>query len=188
MSENQRVLLFLSAIVIIYILAAGIVVRAVFHKRNRTPRSLSPLRRWTERTILLVALSGLLCMAYGYFVEPYWPAVTRIKISSADLSPGASPIRIAHISDLHSDPAPRLEERLPDIIAAERPDLIVFTGDAINSPAGLPVLGKLMTRLAAIAPTFAVRGNWDVWFWKGLDLYGGTGVRELNCAAARVDV
>jgi len=188
MSENQRVLLFLSAIVIIYILAAGIVVRAVFHKRNRTPRSLSPLRRWTERTILLVALSGLLCMAYGYFVEPYWPAVTRIKISSANLSPGASPIRIAHISDLHSDPAPRLEERLPDIIAAERPDLIVFTGDAINSPDGLPVMQRCLSRIAAIAPTFAVKGNWDAWYWGRLNLFEGTGVQELNGAAREVKV
>jgi predicted MPP superfamily phosphohydrolase len=36
-----------------------------------------------------------------------------------------------------------------------------------------------MTKIAAIAPTFAVRGNWDAWFWRSVDLYGGTGVREL---------
>lgn len=92
-----------------------------------------------------------------------------------------------HISDLHCDPRPRLEERLPDIVAAERPDLIVFTGDSINSPEGLPVLRKLLPRLAQIAPTFAVRGNWDIWYWGGEELFGGTGVRELNGEAVRVE-
>ncbi len=47
-----------------------------------------------------------------------------------------------HISDLHYDPRPRLEERLPDIIAAERPDLIVFKGDSVNSPARVRFLAR----------------------------------------------
>ena len=185
-SEDQRVLLFLAAVTIIYILSAGIAVRTALSRIRRRPRSLSPLRRWSERSILLFALSGLLFMAYGYFLEPYWPAVTRVTITSANLAPGSNPIRIAHISDLHSDPRPRLEERLPDIIAAEKPDLIVFTGDAINSPDALPVMQKCLTRLATIAPTFAVRGNWDAWYWHGIKLFEGTGVEELNGTAREV--
>ena len=125
-------------------------------------------------------------MAYGYFVEPYWPAVTHVQITSGNLPPGSSPVRIAHISDLHSDPRPRLEERLPDIISAEKPDLIVFTGDAVNSPDALPVMQRCMTRLAAIAPTFAVKGNWDAWYWGRLNLFDGTGVEELNGTAREV--
>jgi len=39
-----------------------------------------------------------------------------------------------------------------------------------------------MSRLAAIAPTYAVRGNWDVWYWGELDLFGGTRVTELDGA------
>jgi hypothetical protein len=183
MTEDQRVLLFLCAVAVIYILSAGIVLRTLLHKRNRTPRSLSPLRRWAERIILLLALSGVLCIAYGYFVEPYWPAVTHVQITNGNLPPGSSPIRIAHISDLHSDPRPRLEERLPSIISAEKPDLIVFTGDAVNSPDALPVMQRCMTRLAAIAPTFAVKGNWDAWYWGRLNLFDGTGVEELNGTA-----
>jgi predicted MPP superfamily phosphohydrolase len=97
-------------------------------------------------------------------------------------------VRVVHISDLHCDPRTRLEERLPDIIAAEHPDLIVFTGDSLNSREGLPVLRKLLPRLSAIAPTFAVRGNWDVWYWRKQELFGGTGVEELDGKAARVDV
>src|SRR5262249_32203008 len=61
-------------------------------------------------------------------------------------------------------------------------------GVAINSSGGLPVFRRCMTRIASIAPTFAVRGNWDVWYWSDLDLFGGTGVRELNGEAVAVQV
>jgi uncharacterized protein len=64
--------------------------------------------------------------------------------------------------------------------AAEKPDLIVFTGDAINSPGGAPVFRRLMTALAKIAPTYAVRGNWDAWYWSKVDLFTGTGAVELD--------
>src|SRR5205085_11792480 len=140
------------------------------------------------RVVLLLAAAGLFCFAYGYFVAPFWPQVTHVRVESAKLAGAARPLRVVHISDLHCDPRPRLEERLPDIVAAERPDLIVFTGDSINSPQGLPVLRKLLPRLASIAPTFAVRGNWDVWYWNREELFGGTGVTELNGRAAKVDV
>ena len=100
-------------------------------------------------------------MAYGYFIEPKWLAITRVRIPSTKLSKTTEPIRLVHISDLHSDALPRLEERLPDVIAGEKPDFIVFTGDTINSPEALPVFKRCLTRLAALAPTFVVKGNWD---------------------------
>lgn len=143
--------------------------------------------RW-GRAILLVAALGGACVAYGYWVEPYWPAIIHVRIPTAKLADRSRPLRIVHISDLHSDPAPRLEERLPGLIAAEKPDIIVYTGDSINAPAALPVFRRLMSRLAGIAPTFAVRGNWDVWYWRDHDLFGGTGVHELDGRAESVNV
>jgi hypothetical protein len=59
--------------------------------------------------------------------------------------------------------------RRPDLVAKERPDLIVFTGDAINSRDGLPIFRRCLSRMAAIAPTYAVRGNWDTWFFADVD-------------------
>jgi predicted MPP superfamily phosphohydrolase len=93
-----------------------------------------------------------------------------------------------HISDIHSDSTRRLEGRIPGIIAAQKPDLIVFTGDAVNSPGGLPHFRRCITEIAAVAPTFAVQGNWDVWFSGDLDLYGGTGVHVMNGRAVVTDV
>jgi predicted MPP superfamily phosphohydrolase len=123
---------------------------------------------------------GVLCIAYGALVEPYWPQVTHERISSRKLHSGSRPVRIVHISDLHCDARPRLEERLPELIRADRPDIIVFTGDAINAPSGLPIFRHCMKKLATIAPTYAVRGNWDTWYWSDLDLYANTGVHELR--------
>ena len=145
-------------------------------------------RPWALRVVLGIVSAGALAVGYGFFVEPYWPQVTHCVVPSSHLKPGSPPIRVVLISDLHSDPKPRLEDRLPVLIAAEHPDLIVYTGDSINTERALPVFQGCMRRLAAIAPTFAVRGNWDTWYWGDADLFGGTGVRELDGQAVPVEL
>lgn len=187
-AEAFRVLLFVGVVATVYVLAAGTLVGLVLQRLGRRPAAATRRAIWTRRAVLGVAAAGLLCTAYGYFVEPYWLSVTRVRLTSAKLSSGAPPLRIVQLSDLHCDAQPRLEERLPDAVAAERPDLIVFTGDAVNSPAGLPVFKRCLARLAALAPTFVVKGNWDAWFWRALDLYDGTGARELAGEAVKVAV
>jgi predicted MPP superfamily phosphohydrolase len=144
-------------------------------------------RSWKTDVLFGTAVVGLACILYGRFVEPYWLSVTHVSITSPKISRGLR-FRLAHISDIHSDPKVRLEERLPGVIASERPDLIVFTGDSVNTPEALPVFKGLLQKLSAIAPTFVVKGNWDAAYWNGLDLYDRTGVVELNGAARLVDV
>jgi uncharacterized protein len=184
-AEKARVLLFVGVVATIYVLAARILVLRWFGQTRllRGRRSI-----WFQRLILLLAALGTACVAYGFLVEPYWLEVTHVRITSSRLRAGSRPIRIVHISDIHSDPKLRLEGRLPEVIAREQPDLILFTGDSINAPEGLPVFRSCLTKIGVIAPTFAVRGNWDSWFWSGLDLFGRTGARELRSEAVRVDV
>ncbi len=133
-----------------------------------------------DKVLLLVGTTILLCFLYALFVEPYWPEVTHITLHSEKLPSGSKGFRIAHISDLHSDPQLRLEEKLPAMISEEKPDLIVFTGDGINKPEGLPIFREFLRKTSKIAPTFVVRGNWDAWYWNNLDLYRGLGATELN--------
>jgi hypothetical protein len=45
-----------------------------------------------------------------------------------------------------------------------------------------------LQRLAKIAPTFVVKGNWDAWFFKDLDRFGGTGATELTGKPVKVRV
>jgi predicted MPP superfamily phosphohydrolase len=173
--DNARVALLLGAIGVVYLGAFGFALHAI---ARRTP--LGRRGRWARRIVVGLAVLGVACFVYARFVEPYRLEVTHVRVATAKLKHGAKPIRIVQISDVHSDPAVRLEERLPAAIAAEHPDAIVFTGDAINSRDGLSNFRRLMTGLSGIAPTYAVRGNWDVWYWGDIDLFGGTGVIELN--------
>jgi uncharacterized protein len=171
-------LLFVVAVLGIYFFAAVVVLRLV---RMRTLSSISAL----DRVILLVAATGILCIAYGFLIEPNWLSTSYVEIRSSKIPAGRRPIRILHFSDLHSESRPRLEPALVKAAAAEHPDLIVFTGDSINSPSGLPVLRECIEALAKIAPTFVVRGNWDS---GNIDLFGKTGARELNGDAVRMEI
>lgn len=130
--------------------------------------------------ILTGGAAVVLCFLYALFVEPYWLDVTHIKLQSAKIPSGSKGIRIAHISDIHSDPQARLEEKLPSIIADEKPNLIVLTGDCINSPEGLPIFKKFIAEVSKVAPTFVVKGNWDAWYWDKLDLFSGSSAIQLH--------
>lgn len=124
-----------------------------------------------------LAAIGVMCFIYGFAYGPYDLEVRNVEVFSSKVS---DTIRVVHISDIHSDPFPRLEEALPSIIKSQKPDLIVYSGDSVNSEDGLPVFRKFIKETATIAPTYVVRGNWDVWYWPHLDLFGDTGAIELN--------
>jgi uncharacterized protein len=186
--ELIRVLLFVGAIAATFVLAARTLVRMTFEQLGRAAPPTQCWVFWGRRVVLGLAALGVLCVLYGWLVEPYWLEVSHTRIETSKLSKGSRPVRIVHLSDLHCDPKVRLEERLPNVIAAEKPDIIVFTGDAINSPEGLSNFKRCLTRLASLAPTFVVKGNWDAWYWSDLDLYGGTGARELKGDAVPIEV
>ena len=173
-AETLRVTIFIGLVASVYVIAAGALARKL---SRRPPRR--PVNRLQKVALVLAAL-GTLCVAWG-FAEPYWLETVHVEVPSSKL---ASPLRIALLSDLHCDARVRLEEKLPDAVADAHPDVIVFTGDATNSEDGVPVFRALMGRLARIAPTFAVRGNWDRRSDAHALLFEGTGVRDLDGEAA----
>ncbi len=186
--EIIRVSIFVAALFAVYAAAILMVIRWA-HRRFKPevpPASLREIR--FRRVIFVLAALGLLCIGYGYFVEPYWLEVTHVRIETPKLAKGTRPIRIVLFSDVHCEAKPRLEERLPEVIAAEKPDLIAFTGDSLNSIEGLPVFKRLLTRLSSTAPSFCVRGNWDIERWGSVDLFGNTGARELKDEAVKVKI
>ena len=188
MRDRQIILLLISLILIgcLYLAAGIIIVSAIIRRLRRSgARNLSRPYIWPRRIVLGLALIGILLVAYA-FIEPYRLEVTHIRIPSGKLGAGIGPIRIAQISDLHCESFVRLEDRLPDVIAREKPDLIVFTGDALNSPVGLPIFKRCMAQLPPIAPTFAVLGNWDEDEGDKSRLFDGTGVRVLDGETAQL--
>ena len=173
--------LFVAFVAGVYFLAGAIAVRFF---RDRKASSISA-RDWV---VLGVAGVGALCMVYARFIEPNWLQTTRVEIRSVKVPPGKRPIRIAHFSDLHTEPHPRLERKLVEAVALMRPDVIVFTGDSVNDVSAIPAFRACFTALAKIAPTFAVRGNWDSDFRRSRELFPNTGAQELNGTAVRLEV
>jgi hypothetical protein len=175
----------IAAAFVLFVLAvlAAAALEAFLWLRERLRRGSPPpgrVRLLYRRVLLGIAGAGVLCMLWARFVEPNWPEVTHVRIESRKVPAGARPVRIVHLSDFHCEREPRLEERLPALVGAEKPDFIVFTGDCINTPWGLPVLHRTLKALAGVAPTFVVGGNWDAWYFTGLDRFGGTGVQALD--------
>src|ERR687883_876677 len=105
MGESTAVLLFVCAVAAVYLFAASALVRVVLRRLGRVE---GPTRAGlvAERGSLVLAGVGLLCFAYGYFVEPYRPEVTHVRIESPKLKGARRPVRVVHISDLHCDPKP----------------------------------------------------------------------------------
>jgi uncharacterized protein len=109
---------------------------------------------------MLVVLSLLLL--YAIFVEPYWFRVTHYEIQGAV----ASPIKIAHLCDIHTRSFGRRERRLLEILDAEKPDIILITGDSIgfligNLGGSYEPVAKLYRQLHAPLGVWFVRGNWE---------------------------
>ena len=86
--------------------------------------------------------------------------VTNIEISSEKIPDAFSGYRIAHVSDLHNAQFGKDNERLLSLIEDADPDIIVITGDIIDSrnPDAL-VASSFLDLCADIAPCYYVRGN-----------------------------
>ncbi|KAF0248540.1 MAG: hypothetical protein FD167_2054 [bacterium] len=182
-----RVIIFLSIIATVYILAVATAIRLLLSKLGYLKLANRPWEILSRRIVLILAFLGAFCFIYG-FIEPYYLSVSYVKLTSTKFPSNSKPLKIAHFSDLHSDPSPRLENKLVDTIAIEKPDIIVFTGDTINSPEGLAIAREVFSKLAKIAPTYVVKGNWDSWFWYNLNLFGETGVKELKSSSEKVTI
>jgi len=107
---NGRVELFIAAIALVYLAALAFGLRALLH------RSIGRGLRWARRVVLSLAALGVGCFAYAWRIEPYWLEVTHTRVVTAKLSRA---VRIVQLSDVHSDPEPRLEGQLPNAIARE---------------------------------------------------------------------
>ena len=145
----------------------------------------------SPRAVLLVA--GGLSLALGLWsaVEARRVRLRRVVVRSARLAPGSAPVTIAQISDLHLGllAGPGLLDRVGALVREARPDLIVSTGDLVDSNADH---GEGLTaRLAALeAPLgkFAVFGNHE--YYAGAEFsrrfLEASGFRLLRGEAAEV--
>lgn len=103
----------------------------------------------------------------GTCVTPFRLDVSRHVITpdgAPDRGPagdGAPSLRVAHVSDLHLARLGPREEAVLEALAASAADLIVLTGDSVDSAAGVGALGEFLAACPAATARLAILGNWE---------------------------
>lgn len=165
-------LLFAAAVLSVYLLEIRLWVRAWKTKSKR------PLIRPAAWGLHILAAAGIACFGWACFVEPYTWDVTYVPITTDKLR--TAHLRIVQISDLHCDRKVRLESQLPEIVNSLHPDLIVFTGDAVNTTKALPLFQSTLARMHASIGKYGVSGNVDHRICEGIDFFENSGFTELK--------
>jgi len=103
--------------------------------------------------------------AYSYFIAPQRVRVDSLKLNLASRYPKLSGLKIAQISDIHYGPSNASEKRFEKIlglIAAQKPDLLVMTGDYYQwDPTYQQRLPEILGQIKTPLGTFGSLGNHD---------------------------
>ncbi|MBN1127046.1 MAG: metallophosphoesterase family protein [Sedimentisphaerales bacterium] len=182
--EKVGVLVFLGVIAIVFLTESKILVKGLICLIRRQ----KPMRQvlLTRRAVLFhcLALGGVICFLYGYFIEPYWIEVNTIQLDSPKLKNAS--LRIVHFSDTHCDHKLRNEDKLVQMVNNLSPDIIVFTGDALNAVEALYRFQERLRTMKAHLGKYAVRGNIECCYYPAVDLFRGTGFQRLNGNSVRI--
>jgi predicted MPP superfamily phosphohydrolase len=175
--EKLSLTLFMLSILSIYGFEAVLFVRYLRARMRHRPQTRILL---TKPAVFLhvVATVGILCLLYGYLIEPYWVQVNTMTVRTPKLS--RDRFRIVQISDLHCDDKPRNEDRAVQIISELKPDVIVATGDYRNRFSAKPRLQAMLRRIEAPLGKFAIKGNFEVGRWSDPALLENTGFQWLD--------
>lgn len=149
-----------------------------------------PLINYLKRPYAQLGLAALFVAVavYAVWIEPAWLEVTFHDIPAKV----ESPLTIAHITDLHTRRFGRVERKLLEAVEAQKPDLILVSGDCTIDRHSLPSLHEVLAGLHAPLGVWAVRGNWEnaLRIKNEREFFDSAGVRLLvnESAAIRNDV
>ena len=85
------------------------------------------------------------------------------EITVPVLSPGSSPLRVLHISDLHMMPNQRRKQAWLRELSKWEPDLVVNTGDNLAHPKAVPAVVQPLGDLLSRPGVFVFGSNEDVY-------------------------
>src|ERR1700722_10022223 len=106
---------------------------------------------------VFVVVAGFSVAVNAFLVEPY-----RIEVSHGSVqAPLTRPLKVAHLSDLHTSGLGRRERQLLGLLDAEQPDVIVITGDTVTWGHHYENIRPILSRLHAPLGVWLVRGNWE---------------------------
>lgn len=120
------------------------------------------------------------------------PVVTRRALWFRDLAPGLDGLRMAYLSDFHAGPLVHrtLIQRWRDLAEAERPELLLFGGDIVDSlPGEAQAVAEVFKGFPAPLGIYGVLGNHDYFMdprpiW---DTLAAAGVHHLENSHALLE-
>jgi predicted MPP superfamily phosphohydrolase len=144
---------------------------------------------WPGRATLAAAALAVLVALWSTAIEPQMLECERAEIALADA--GATPIRIAHVSDIQLVDLGAREEEMVQAVNAFRPHLIVLTGDYIATRAGeattVAAMRSILARLQASHGIFATTSDSEDERLREL-IFRGLPVHYLRNGCTTVDV
>ncbi len=111
-----------------------------------------------EALLALIGV-GVACVLYASLVERNWFALRRHRVPV--LPSGSRTLRILHISDLHFRPRQHRKERFLARCAATAPDIVVCTGDFLDSEDGIDAAVAAVTQIRPSSTALFVLGSHD---------------------------
>ncbi len=106
-----------------------------------------------------VASAGALAAGIGYASLIERNAFVVREATMPVLSPGSSPLKVLHISDIHMRPTQRRKQAWLRELASLKPDLVVNTGDNLAHPKAVPAVVQGLGDLLSVPGVFVYGSN-----------------------------
>lgn len=115
-----------------------------------------------KKRIIIVAIIVIIMLLCGFYLnfENTSLQVTRYEITDSKIPENFNNYRIIHISDFHNTTSKKLSSELVEEIKKQEPNIIVVTGDLIDSrKTDVNVAINFLKEFKDIAPIYYVTGN-----------------------------
>lgn len=117
-----------------------------------------------QKNILIILLSTIICLFIFFTWQNNSITINNISFKSDDIPKRFNGYKILQISDLHNKEFGTKQSKILSKIEKINPDIIVVTGDLIDSNhTNIDVAMDLINGAIDIAPIFYVSGNHEAW-------------------------
>ena len=106
-----------------------------------------------------IAAVGSAAAAVGYATVIERNAFVVREVTMPVLTPGSTPLRVLHLSDIHMRPAQRHKQAWLRELAGWEPDLVINTGDNLAHPKAVPSVVQSLGDLLSVPGLFVFGSN-----------------------------
>lgn len=136
--------------------------------------------KWNTAVAFIVLMIFVLWVGEEFYCSKHFLTSVLYKIQTTELD---EPIRVVQITDLHNSVFGEKNEELIDLVSEQSPDLIIITGDLLNSnETKTDIAVELIVDLCQIVPVYVSIGNHEVEYQQNY----GTDIAQLYADAGAV--